>query len=951
MREKCQIGASGMYVARVMDTRKLFECMEGLDVSVACYQTSTDFVLAGKTEDLEQLRKRLYAIGEMRHQFIGLPLGFHSAYMDPALEDFAKVTKNVLVRPPAIPVVSTVLDTVVRPGTVDIFTPDYFVRHLRMPVLFVQATSRLIEELGAPDLWLELGPTALFLSSIAALPQLARPGAAKPRFLPSLKRTESPWFTMTTTLASLYHTDLPIRWREIFTHRQLPSPRVVDLPSYPFQTTDFWTSYQSSCCDYTHGTSGHSTATLEEYSLLKRQTQAPSWMNGRVAVYETPAVELAKFIEGHMVAGHALCPASVYTELGLAAVKSSTIPSSEIFVLSELEFTKPFVYLHGSRQTLVTVVTAIDGGLGIFNVCSKSTRGGEEELHCRGRYRTETVDEATLSVLARAYKDVVPRIASLTSTSRDGFQGREKEVFSRRTVYDLLFPRVVVYSKDYQTIQSFTVSSDSSEGYATLRLPSDLDRGNFAAHPIFVDSVLQVAGFLANMQGGVHDVHICDAVGSIRILVDAMDYDAGYGAYSRSVSFAEGGVDVVVCEVVVVKLGEEGTEAPEVVAQAKGVRFRKLQLDSLVRRLKPVPVTPNTTIRATSPPSRPPIRRAKAASFSLLDLPPPPFKVLVNHTPEVIKIIATACGVDPTTVTPSSDLKSLGVDSLLLMEITYKLQKSSAISFRCSSSALALCHTVADVISLIPSRPGSPVAVRKRASSTVSLLAISEENVHHLLADTLGVQQSELGVTDDLGSHGLDSLSAAEVLRALKEELNVSLPEDFFETNRTVAQVQAQIWQHSAAHTLHAPTRIPTPSSRSSIPSLVSVDSIASVDLCLPAAGCVAPLFMIHDGSGLANSYERMGDIGRPFYGIKDPHFGTGESWTDVLSMGREYARVIAGQSDGGPVILGGMRAWWFYTHRCANINYRLVVWRSRRFRDWVSHDERGVGCQGCCLG
>jgi iterative type I PKS product template protein len=644
-------------------------------------------------------------------------------------------------------------------------------------------------------------------------------------------------------------------------------------------------------------------------------------MNGRVAVYETPAAELAKFIEGHMVAANALCPASVYTELGLAAVKSSTTSDSGIFVLSELEFTKPFVYLHGSRQTLVTVVTAIDDGLGAFNVCSKSTRDGEGELHCLGRYRIETMDESAPSALASAYKDVAPRITSLTSTSQDGVQGREKEVFSRRTVYDLLFPRVVVYSKDYQTIQSFTVSSDSSEGYATLRLPPDRDRGSFAVHPIFVDSVLQVAGFLANMQGGVRDVHICDAVDSIRILVEAVDDDAEYGAYCKSVGFAEGGVDVVVCEVVVIKLGGELKEAPpEVVAQAKGVRFKKLQLDSLVRRLKPVPVVPasaDTTIQAISQPPRPPIRRTKAASFSLSDLPPSLFRVPVDHTPEVIKIIATACGVDPATVAPSSDLRSLGVDSLLLMEITHKLQKSPAISFRCSSSALALCHTVANVISLIPSRPGSPVVVRKRASSTVSLLAISEEeNIHHLLADTLGVEQGKLGVTDDLGSHGLDSLLATEVLRTLKEELNVSLPQDFFEKYRTVAQVQAQIWQHSAAYASHTPTPPCTNSPGSSIPSLVSVGSIASVDSCvlvrgtyLPTAARAAPLFMIHDGSGLINSYEQMGEIGRPFYGIKDPHFGTREPWTDISSMGREYAQVIAGQSDGGPIILGGTRA------------------------------------------
>ena len=919
MSEKCQVGASGMYAARVMDSKKLFECMGGLDVSVACYQTSTDFVLAGKTEDLQILCNRLHATGETKHRLTGLPLGFHSAYMDPAIEDFAKVTNGILVRSPTIPVVSTVLDAIVRPGTLDVFTTDYFVAHLRMPVLFVQAISRLIEEFGAPDLWLELGPTALFLPSIAMLPHLSRPGATKPLLLPSLMRAESPWSTLTATLAKLYHTDLPIRWREIFAHCQMRPPRVVDLPSYPFQTTDFWTSYQPNCCDHTHSSSGHSATILDGCSLLKRQTQVPSWMNGRVAVYETPAATLARFIEGHMVAGNALCPASVYIELGLATRKPSTSSRSEIFVLSELEFTKPFVYQHGSQQTLVTVATAIDDGLGTFNVCSKCTRFGEGELHCRGRYRTEMMDEAALSALGDTYRDVAPSIASLTSTSRDGLQGREKEVFSRRTVYDLLFPRVVVYSKDYQTIQSFTVSSDSSEGYATLQLPLDRDRGGFAVHPIFIDSVLQVAGFLANMRGGVSDVHICDAVDNIRILAEAVDDNAEYGAYSKSIGFAEGGVDVVMCEVVVVKLGGKAEESPEVAAHAKGVRFRKLQLDSLVRRLKPVPVASvsvDDTAPTTVPPPRPPLRRAKAASLSLLDSPHPPFKIAVDHTPEVIKIVATACGIDPSAVTPSSDLRSLGIDSLLSMEITYKLQKSPTISFRCSSSALALCHTVADVISLIPQRPGSPVAIRKRASSTVSLLAISEEeNIHNLLADTLGVEQSKLGVTDDLGSHGLDSLLAAEVLRTLKEDFHLSLPQDFFEKYRTVAQVQAHVWQYSSTNTFHTPAPTYSSLSRSSIPSLTSTSSVASVDSCvlfrsvpLPMTARAAPLFMIHDGSGLINSYEQVGEIGRPLYGVTDPHFGTRQSWADIRSMGREYALLIAGQSGGGPVILGGMR-------------------------------------------
>ena len=836
--------------------------------------------------------------------------------MDAALEDFGKVTTGVPVRPPTIPVVSTVLDTVVHPGTLNIFTPEYFVTHMRMPVLFVQATSRLIQELGAPDLWLELGPTALFLSSIAALPQLSRPGATKPLLLPSLRRTESPWSTLTATLAKLYLTDLPIRWRKIFDHHQMRPPRIIDLPPYPFQTTDFWTSYQPSRHDNTHSSSTHAAVTLDEYSLLKRQTQAPAWTNGRVAVYETPAVALARFIEGHMVAGSAMCPASIYAELGLAAGNSSTSSNSEFLVLSELEFTKPFVYLHGSQQTLVTAVTTIEDGLGTFNICSKTTRDGEGELHCRGMYLIETTDEMDLSALEIAYKDVTPRIAWLTSTSQDGTLGREKEVFSRRTVYDLLFPRVVVYSKDYQTIQSFTMSCDSTEGYATLRLPSDRDRGKFSVHPILVDSVLQVAGFLANMQGGVRDVHICDAVDTIRILPGAVDDDAEYGGYCKTASFTEGGVDVVVCEVVVIKLGAGMGEAPEVVVQATGVRFKKVQLDSLVRRLKSVSVAPSKEdgISQTTPPRpRPSVGRAKAASFSMSDFPPL-VKIPTDNTPEIIKIVATACGISPGSVTPGSDLRALGIDSLLLMEIAHKLQKSP-ISFRGTSSTLTLCHTVADIISLISSRPGSPVVSRKRASSTVSLLAINEEEtVHRLLADTLGVEQNKLGVTDDLESHGLDSLTATEVLRGLKEEFNVSLPQDFFAEYRTVAQVQGQIWQLSAGSTSRAPMRARSASTRSSVPSLVSMGSITSVDSCVlirgvhpPADAHVAPLFMIHDGSGLINPYRQMDEIGRPCYGIKNPYFGNQESWSDVGSMGKEYAQLVVEQSDGGPMILGGM--------------------------------------------
>lgn len=72
--------------------------------------------------------------------------------------------------------------------------------------------------------------------------------------------------------------------------------------------------------------------------------------------------------------------------------------------------------------------------------------------------------------------------------------------------------------------------------------------------------------------------------------------------------------------------------------------------------------------------------------------------------------------------------------------------------------------------------------------------------------------------------------------------------------------------------------------------------------------GVQPPLFLIHDASGLISAYFKLGDIGRPVYGIYDPKFDDNglSGWQDVRDMALQYVRLIKRQHSRGEVLLGG---------------------------------------------
>ncbi len=80
-------------------------------------------------------------------------------------------------------------------------------------------------------------------------------------------------------------------------------------------------------------------------------------------------------------------------------------------------------------------------------------------------------------------------------------------------------------------MKNVTISKNGMEGYAVVKLPKDHDKSKFVVHPVFMDTMLHVAGFLANMQGGDNDAYICSKVKSVKAVPSLINNDATYGVF------------------------------------------------------------------------------------------------------------------------------------------------------------------------------------------------------------------------------------------------------------------------------------------------------------------------------------------------------------------------------------------------------------------------------------
>ncbi|SEM10331.1 type I polyketide synthase [Streptacidiphilus jiangxiensis] len=152
---------------------------------------------------------------------------FHSAMMDPVLDEFRRIAAQVTYRRPRTRVLSNLTGDVVKE-----YSADYWTAHLRQPVRFAAGLGRMLG--GTAPVLLEVGPGQ-------ALTSLARSqdGDTDPCCVATMPRAGERRAAHETLLAAVgtaWTAGAEVDWRSFAPD----GGRRVPLPAYPFQRRRFW---------------------------------------------------------------------------------------------------------------------------------------------------------------------------------------------------------------------------------------------------------------------------------------------------------------------------------------------------------------------------------------------------------------------------------------------------------------------------------------------------------------------------------------------------------------------------------------------------------------------------------------------------------------------------------------------------------------------------------------
>jgi amino acid adenylation domain-containing protein len=188
-------------------------------------------VVAGHSEAIDAFSQVLDAEGLITSK-LHTSHAFHSAMMDPVVDEFVAAMGRVSFSKGKIPILSTCTAEWL---TDDIASsPEYWGRHLRMPVLFSDAVSRLLKEPG--KVYLEVGPRDVLTTLTRQHVEMDQ----RERMIASLSGSaddDAEWIALLSAVGRLWSHGVSLDWTAFFGNERRGR---IPLPTYPFERTSYW---------------------------------------------------------------------------------------------------------------------------------------------------------------------------------------------------------------------------------------------------------------------------------------------------------------------------------------------------------------------------------------------------------------------------------------------------------------------------------------------------------------------------------------------------------------------------------------------------------------------------------------------------------------------------------------------------------------------------------------
>ncbi|MBA2664132.1 MAG: AMP-binding protein [Bradymonadaceae bacterium] len=220
-----EVGSMAVVFASEAEVSPALQSYEG-SLSLAAINGPAQVVLSGESEALDSVLDALSEQGFLS-QMLNVSHAFHSALMDPIVEQFQVFASQFNYRVAHINLVSNLTGEFV--DLDHVCNENYWSRHIRAPVKFSQGMSALWTA-GARD-FVEIGPSPTLIN-------LARRCVDKGEasFFASLDAQRDDWACVLEVAAKLHCQGTRVDWRGL---DGLVGER-LSLPSYPFERRRCW---------------------------------------------------------------------------------------------------------------------------------------------------------------------------------------------------------------------------------------------------------------------------------------------------------------------------------------------------------------------------------------------------------------------------------------------------------------------------------------------------------------------------------------------------------------------------------------------------------------------------------------------------------------------------------------------------------------------------------------
>jgi len=385
---------------------------------------------------------------------------FHSALMEPMLEEFGDVARRLHYAEPRLPVISNLTGKLADRST----DPEYWVRHVREAVRFADGVSTLLD--AGMDTFIEVGPRAALSGAVTEI------AGERAVTVAPLGRDDDEVRAALSGAARLWVSGVDVAWAETFTGLD---PRRAELPGYAFQRERFWPTAPTA--RVRDASTAGSTRTGHPLLGAAIGLADGGWLqSGRLARGTQP------WLSDHAVLGAVLFPGTGFVELALRAGELVGCDT-----LEELTLAAPLILPeHGGIQLQVVLR---DHDVRIYSGPEDAGSDGWT-LHATG---TLTDGESG----DRAVPDDAAETGWAANWPPPGAEQIDVEGF-----YEAFAAGGFDYGPAFRGLAAaWRGPGDDGEVYVEVELPEQAGAAeNFGIHPALLDVVLQSIGLLA--QGG-----------------------------------------------------------------------------------------------------------------------------------------------------------------------------------------------------------------------------------------------------------------------------------------------------------------------------------------------------------------------------------------------------------------------------------------------------------------